>query len=53
MKILISLISIIICLAIYLFIHIKADKNAKDPFAWGAYTGIAIAFVIDIAVNLI
>ena len=52
MKILISLIGMIICLAIYFFVHIKADKNAEDPFTWGVYVGIAMCYIIAIIVCL-
>ena len=53
MKILIMALAIIICVVLYVFIHLKANKIAKDPFEWGAYTGISIAFIIAIVFNLI
>lgn len=52
MKILINLIGIIICLAIYVCVYVRVDKDAEGPFTWGVYVGIAICYIVTIIVVL-
>ena len=48
MKILMIIASIIICIALYIFMHTKADEKAKDLFEWGYWTGLIVNFILDI-----
>ncbi len=48
MKILAIIIAIVVCIGLYVFIHIKADKKAKDSFQWGYWTCFIIVFILDI-----
>lgn len=51
MKILITIVTIIICIALYIFMHIKADEKAKDLFDWGYWTGLIVSFILNIISN--
>ncbi len=53
MKILKMILAIILCITLCIFIRIKANKKAKDIFSWGYCTGILVAFILDIALEIV
>lgn len=52
-KILVIILTVIVCSTLYIFIHIKADEQAKDLFEWGYWAGFIICFILNIVVEII